>query len=222
MSYDLGPRSAVFRNVIKPIYRSMQLPLARGIDRLLNIRTTPKTDAALPLERIPSRPLGWLHAIRLLRRYPLHADDTVIDIGCGTGRILVIASRFFNCQRVLGIEIDEHLYKTALENVRSCRLRPRSQVEVVNADASNCEVADDITVVFFNCPFGGEPFRRFIDRLIESVDQSPRVVRFMYGNPKEHEHLVRTGRFELIDVVRSWRPRPDWARATSINVYRVT
>jgi hypothetical protein len=74
MTYDIGPRSAAFRNVIKPIYRSIQLPLARVFDKLLGIRTTPATDSA-PLERIPSRPLGWVHAIRLLRRYPLHTED---------------------------------------------------------------------------------------------------------------------------------------------------
>ncbi len=221
MTYDVGPRGAAFRNVIKPIYRSIQLPLARGIDRLLNIRTTPTTDVA-PIERIPSRPLGWMHAIRLLRRHPLHSEDTVIDIGCGAGRILVIASRFFNCRRVLGIELDEQLYETALNNVRDCRLRARSPVEVVNADASNRDVADDVSVVFFNRPFGGEPFQRFVDRLLESVDRSPRVVRFIFGNPKEHEYLIGTKRFELIDVVRSWRPRPEWEVATSINVYRLT
>ena len=67
----------------------------------------------------------------------------------------------------------------------------------------------------------GKEFQELVERMLESLDRSPRSVQFLYANPVEAEFLARSPRFELIDVVRSWRPRADWTRTTSVSVYRV-
>jgi SAM-dependent methyltransferase len=220
---EIGPRSALFRELVKPLYRSAQLCASQAVDALLRVRTTPnaRTQEGIPLDRQFDRPWDWLSVARLFRRHPLAPSDAFVDIGSGSGRTALAASRLFRCRRVIAVERDTRLHALAAQNVRNCRVPARTPVELVNADALTWELPNEANVLFFYNSFRGDPFRELVDRVLESLDRSPRRLRFVYANPLEAEFLTEISRFDLIDVVRSWRPRPDWTRTKSVHIYSV-
>ncbi|MEZ5408966.1 MAG: amino acid adenylation domain-containing protein [Acidimicrobiales bacterium] len=84
------------------------------------------------------------------------ADDLVLDIGCGDGRVLVEAARRFGC-RARGIEIDPRLASAARARVAEAGLADR--IEIVEADAAATDPtglvgtgADAATLVFLFLP----------------------------------------------------------------------
>ncbi len=84
------------------------------------------------------------------------ADDLVLDIGCGDGRVLVEAARRFGC-RARGIEIDPGLAAAARARVADAGLTDR--IEIMEADAGAADPsalvatgADAATLVFLFLP----------------------------------------------------------------------
>ncbi len=220
--HDVGPRAGVFRAIVKPVYSWVNLTASAGIDRALRVRTTPRArnKEGIPVARA-HRPWGWFQAVRLFRRYPLMQNDVLVDIGSGSGRVVLLAASLFHCRKAIGVERTQHLLTIAKRNLSDWRLPLRTKVEFVNADVLTWDLPADTTVVFCYNSMRGNDFRVLVDHLLRSVDRSPRRIRFLYANPSEAEYLTSIPRFSLIHVVRSWRPRPDWARTVSVHVYEV-
>ncbi|MEM4441164.1 MAG: protein-lysine N-methyltransferase [Desulfurococcaceae archaeon] len=74
-------------------------------------------------------------------------DDVVYDLGCGDGRILVVAAKEFNVKRAVGIELDKERYKIALEKIREEKLVDR--VEVVHGDFFDVYIGEATVVTLF-------------------------------------------------------------------------
>jgi hypothetical protein len=111
--------------------------------------------------------------------------------------------------RVVGVEISEELNRVARANVERMRARLRCQnVELVTADVLDYEILDDMTYAYFYYPFFGEIFRAVVDRIVVSIDRTPRKVTIIFTDPEEVGGVRSTaseivacleasGRFEL-------------------------
>lgn len=166
------------------------------------------------------RPVPY-RAIRLLmRRIDPRPGDRFLDIGCGSGRVICVATRYAFSQ-IIGVEIDEILAWMARRNVSmlyGCSVRP----EIVIGDAATFRVPDDITVAFLYNPFAGEVMRAALTRIVESFDRHPRRLTVAYANPLEHDLLMSLGRFrETAEFCFSWRPGAEWQRTQMIRLYEV-
>lgn len=192
------------------------------IDTALGVHTTQrKQKPESPLITPYTRPFGWTQIARLFHRYPLGPDDVLVDIGSGAGRVVMFGATRCACRKIIGVERDERLDSIARRNVHAFRLRARTPIELVHADALEFDVPDDVTVVFFFNPFEGEPFDQLVAKLVASIARRPRRLLFLYANPRSAEVLSEHPRFVLVDQIRSWRPDPEWARSCSVNVYDV-
>lgn len=164
-------------------------------------------------DQIFYHPHQWITlraALRALRPGP---EDVFVDIGCGKGQAVVVASEL-PFGRVIGVDLAQELCEVARRNMEGEKVRAHQrarEVEIVHADATEWPIPADLTVAFLYCPFLGEHFDRFIDRLVASYDENPRPLRILYSLPWLHNKLLATGRFAVIDV-RSQRfiTRPGW------------
>src|SRR4030042_3163797 len=82
---------------------------------------------------------------------------TVLDLGCGTGR-LALAASFLGAQLVVGVDIDKVAIKTAAENSKKAELKANVQWIVGDINA----VSGTFDTVLQNPPFGVE--KRAADR----------------------------------------------------------
>jgi precorrin-6B methylase 2 len=79
---------------------------------------------------------------RMLELAGTRADDLVVDLGSGDGRIVIIAAQKFGA-RGLGIELDQRLVEKSRDNARAAGVADRvsfEQGDVLSADISKASV----------------------------------------------------------------------------------
>lgn len=111
-------------------------------------------------------------------------DYTFVDLGCGKGRALVLASeRPF--RRVIGVEIAAELAAAAAANARAIRARhpERPPIEVLQADAASFIPPPGPLVIFLYQPFEMPVMRAVAAALAASLAGSPRPAVVIYVFP---------------------------------------
>ena len=197
---------------------------------LFERRLDVQTDAYVPLELLgvdapygkDYMPSGWLSLRRILRNDEVTADDVLLDVGSGMGRVVLQAAIDYPFRRVLGIEVARDLHAIAMENVRRNTHRFGStQVSLTCQNAVESRIPDDVTVAYLYNSFEGPTFTSFLEKLLQSIDRNPRQVRFIYANPRQEELLLATKRAHFVRESRGWRPTAAWARSNCIRMYVV-
>jgi putative methylase len=110
---------------------------------------------------------------------------TVLDLGCGTGRLALGAS-YLGAQCVVGIDIDKLAIKTASENSEKAGLR--TNIQWVVGDISAITASFD--TVLQNPPFGVQ--RRAADRkFLEKALEIGNVVYSLHNHPSTDKQLMK-------------------------------
>jgi hypothetical protein len=154
-------------------------------------------------------PSEWLGLRRALRRLRPTSSDTLVDMGSGRGRAVLVAATM-PFRRVIGVEMDEvwaQIARQAIERNRH-KLTCHS-VEVVAANVLQFDVPDETTIVYLYCPFVGDVFQQFAERMLDFVDRVQRPVRMLYNYPFEHNRLIALQRFDVVDVCTANWPARD-------------
>lgn len=104
-------------------------------------------------------------------------NTTFVDVGCGKGRVLILACRKpFN--RIIGFDYSESVLNVCRKNLRHLGLE--SRCEVCHEDASKFQFPDGNLMLFFYNPFHSPLFEEVLER-IRSI-KSP--VTIVYLGPK--------------------------------------
>jgi SAM-dependent methyltransferase len=127
---------------------------------------------------------------RAVEAIPRAERYAFIDLGCGKGRALVLASeRPF--RRIVGVELAPALVRVARRNAeRVGRSHPeRTRIEVVLGDATAVPFLEGDLVIFLYQPFGPQLITRTLDRIAAAVATENRQAFVIYENPV-HADLV--------------------------------
>jgi SAM-dependent methyltransferase len=108
---------------------------------------------------------------------------TFVDLGCGLGRALVLASEFA-FKRIVGVELSPEMSRLAERNVQtfSSGFPQRTKPEIVQQDARTFSFPPETTVVFLFHPFG----RPILQRIVEVLEERSRrgaELFVVYENP---------------------------------------
>ena len=134
-------------------------------DNLLRIRTSGRDDSNADMYRYPYEPTPYCVLERLANSGLIRKGNTLLDYGCGKGRVDFFLSWQTRCRSV-GIEYDERIYKKALENKESAVSAERTAI--VLADAEHFPVPESVDCMYFFNPFSLELLRKVMARIIES------------------------------------------------------
>lgn len=126
--------------------------------------------------------------LKLFHQIPLPRDGAFVDMGCGKGRVLLIAAQL-GFRKVVGIEFCAQLCKQARENAASFRKNNAaiSPIHVIESDATHYEFKDDEKVFFLYNPFDAVVLEHVLDNIGRSVEKTPRDIWLIYNNPVHHE-----------------------------------
>jgi len=112
---------------------------------------------------------------RMLAIAGTRAEDLVIDLGSGDGRIVIAAAQKFGA-RGLGIELDAALVQKSRENVRAARVE--GKVSVVQGDVLAADISKATVVTVYLLPaLMAKLQARFIDELAPGT----RIVSHAFG-----------------------------------------
>ena len=129
---------------------------------------------------------------RMLEVAQARQGDTVVDLGCGDGRILITAVQKFKA-RAIGIEIDPKIAAQASDTI--LKLGLQNKARVVRADVFDADLSQaDVVTLYLTTSFN----EKLRPKFEKSLRPGTRVVSHDYGirgwNPVEVEEVFVHGR----------------------------
>jgi ubiquinone/menaquinone biosynthesis C-methylase UbiE len=113
----------------------------------------------------------------MLEMADLKTGQTLYDLGCGDGRILIAAAKRFKVNAV-GIEISNHLVKRASENVKKAGLQER--VKVLHGNFMETDLTGADVVTLYLATAANESLRPNLEKYLRP---NARVVSYDYPIP---------------------------------------
>jgi SAM-dependent methyltransferase len=123
--------------------------------------------------------------IRLaLNTLPALPECTFIDLGCGKGRPLLVASEY-PFRSVIGVELSPSLVLDARKNAAtlSQQFSRRAPIKVEQHDAGQFPLPAGNTVIFLYNPFGQEVVARIVSRIEDALATGGGTKFVIYYNP---------------------------------------
>ncbi len=169
-------------------------------DKLLRIKTSGRDDSNSDQYRYPYEPTPYSVLERLANSGFIRKGDMVLDYGCGKGRVEFFLS-YQTKANTIGIEYDERIYQSALENQKTAVSGART--EFVLARAESYEVSSEVNRYYFFNPFSVELLRKVMARIIESYYQKPRKMFLFFYYPSEEyiSYLMTVDELEFYDEI---------------------
>jgi SAM-dependent methyltransferase len=143
------------------------------------------------------------------------AAYTVVDVGAGKGRALLLAAEI-PFRKVIGVELHEELARIAQNNITQYNVahrkriaRPRAKVRVVRQDAMEFRWPRPPLLVFLNNPFECALVEQLGATLATVAARGPNLVDVLYVNPGCADTLIRQGNFKLLWDAQIQMDEPD-------------
>ena len=169
-------------------------------DKLLKIKTTGRDDSQADQFRYPYEPTPYSVLERLAYSGHVGKKNTLIDYGCGKGRVSFFMAYQTRCSSI-GIEYDERIVGGAQKNTQTAAAAGRVQFLHQNAEKYTVPVEAD-RFYFFN-PFSVEILRSVIQRIRESYYEHPRemLLFFYYPSDEYIAYLMTVGELSFYDEI---------------------
>ena len=151
-------------------------------DKLLQIRTTGRDDSHADQYRYPYEPTPYPVLERLANSGYIRKGNTLLDYGCGKGRVDFFLSWQTRC-RSIGIEYDERIYEKAVENQNMSSASGRITFQAV--DAGEFPVPESVDRIYFFNPFSLEILQKVISRIRDSYYEAPREILLFFYYPSD-------------------------------------
>ena len=151
-------------------------------DDSLQIKTIGRDETGADAYHHPYEPTPYCVLERLVKSGFAGEGNTVLDYGCGKGRVGFFLS-YRTKAKTIGIEYDARIYQGAVENRRTTisRIKP----EFVLTRAEEYEVPAEVDRCYFFNPFSVEILRKVMARIIESWYGSPREIFLFFYYPSD-------------------------------------
>ena len=169
-------------------------------DKLLQIKTTGRDDSNSDQYRYPYEPTPYSVLERLANSGFIRKKDVVLDYGCGKGRVDFFLS-YQTKADTIGIEYDERIYQSALENQKTAV--SSAKTEFVPVRAEEYKVPEGVNRFYFFNPFSVELLRKVMARIIESYYEKPREAFLFFYYPSEEyiAYLMTVDELEFYDEI---------------------
>jgi SAM-dependent methyltransferase len=149
----------------------------------INTRGHIETDQlGLRNDAVSYSPIPFRAFFRAMKHVPNEMlSGTFLDYGAGKGRALILAARYYNFRRVVGVEMSAELHREAVRNLKHAGAR---QAEIICTDAATYQPPCDTTVFFLFNPFFGETMKRVALALHKSLVENPRHAAIVVCNAR--------------------------------------
>ena len=181
-------------------------------DKLLHIHTMGRDDTHADQYCYPYEPTPYSVLERLANSGYIRKGNTLLDYGCGKGRVDMFLSYQTRCKSI-GIEYDERIYEKAAENKKDAVSSARVELKLANAET--VEVPDAVDRIYFFNPFSVEILRKVMARIMESYYVKPRQIQMFFYYPSDEyisylmtvEELMFTDEITCMDLFPGEDPR---------------
>lgn len=134
----------------------------------------------------------------------LKSPDGFVDVGCGKGRVLVVAA-YYGFKQITGVDFAKELCNEAIVNCKKAGLKFHDvSWKIIYLNAIDLKFEKGMHVVFFFNPFKEVVMKHVIKNIKLSLKQHPRKIRVVYVNP-QHKKLFLQNGFREVYYVKKMR-----------------
>lgn len=128
---------------------------------------------------------------KIMEKLDLPRNGVFVDVGCGKGRILLLAAEQ-GFDQVVGLEISPGLCQIAERNVATFKeAKPKTgSIKVVCTNILDYQMDGSETVFFLYSPFGYSVTERFLEMIRQSLKDHPRDLCLIIDEFRFPELLV--------------------------------
>ena len=117
----------------------------------------------------------------------------IVDLGCGKGRVMMVAA-YFGFNQIAGVDFAKELCEEATSNMKRMQSDiPGIDWKVIHANVLDYAIQSRDSVFFMFNPFVEESLNVFLDKLEESGKLFPRKTYFIYASPLHASFLENRG-----------------------------
>lgn len=179
----------------------------KAFDDFLSIDTMECTQAQKPVgENNAYQATYYRDLVTIFNAVPMEPEDTLVDFGCGLGRVLFYSNSRHYC-RTTGIEADSQIYDRLMTNAAGYQKRfydQEDRMKFYNIQAQDYQVDDEDNYFYFFNPFSPDIFEKVLGNITESVRLCPRDIYLMLYYPTfEYQRVMRGNKFFVLkDIVK--------------------
>jgi len=115
---------------------------------------------------------------RMLKLANVKSTDTVIDLGCGDGRILISAVRDFKAKKAIGYELNSELFRNTRDEVE--RLGYKEKIQIFNKDLFDADLSEATVITLYLTTSGNRLLR---PKLKKETEKGTRIVSHDFDIP---------------------------------------
>lgn len=152
--------------------------------------------------------------IQIFDKISLAPTDTLVDFGCGMGRVLFFCNQRFFCN-VTGIEYDQEIYDRLVDNAEYYHVRfqgQRDKFTLLHMKAEDYVIRLTDNVFYFFNPFAVEIMETVLQRIMASLKGRPRKITLIfYYCTYDMLKMLRSYPFSLEHIIKlpAYRFDPD-------------
>ena len=158
--------------------------LENELDKFLKIKTSGRDASNSNYLNFPYEATPYSVLQELANSGHITKKDMVIDFGSGKGRVdfyLAYATK----AKMIGIEYDERLFNTSLENKKHAI--SSNKVDFVLTNALDYIIPDNVTCAYFFNPFSVKILEEVMNNIKKSIKNNNREIKlFFYYPSKEY------------------------------------
>ncbi len=170
-------------------------------DRLCDWRLGIKTATYIPHTHLgyddPSYHMHLASGYRGFRKVMNYLDvepgrDVFLDYGSGTGRMLIMAGMMHEFGKIIGVELNSQMRRVARRNISRFNGKLKcDNIEIINANAADYRLPDEVTVVYFYNPFSGHVLAGALDNIERSLRRRSRKITVLCKSPDNFERAAQ-------------------------------
>jgi len=131
-----------------------------------------------------NQPSSFYMLKKAFRRMRIKSENiNMLDIGCGTGRVLTFGM-LQGFERVRGVDLDEEGLQKAIANCSKMKEKGYDTAfEIGAADACEMNIPSEVNVIYMFNPFGEKTMEVVLGNIIRHVKETGKVLHVIYSNP---------------------------------------
>ncbi len=167
-------------------------------DQRLQIQTMGRDDQNADEYRYPYEPTPYCVLERLADGGLVRAGDTMLDYGCGKGRVGFFLAHQTGATAI-GIDYDPRMYASALENQKTAL----AQAKFLLTRAEEYEVPEQVNRCYFFNPFSAELLHKVMARILDSYYEAPREIYLFFYYPSDEyvSYLMTVDELDFYDEI---------------------
>lgn len=165
-------------------------------DKVLHINTRSKQmEVNNSVHYHPYEPTPYTALEELFNQYEISEQDTIVDFGCGKGRLnfFIHYKYYSNC---VGIDMNEHFLDEAIKNAKNYFKnvgKNKGAIHFHRCLAEKYEIQPEENKFYFFNPFSVQVFMKVFDNILLSYEKTKRDIDLIFYYPSDdYQYFLET------------------------------